>query len=90
MTIATLHLQHNVLTLPDEWLEDFKTDTVAAVRLGDVVVLRPVETVQYSPEAEKHALAAIAAFDEAKKNGEVYKLGDKMFKDLLKEADAIS
>ena len=89
MSPTTLKVKKNSVSLPADWVKTYGVDEVAAVPLGDVLVLRPVKTVTYSFEAEAKALEAVRAFKQSKNKGDVRELGDKKFADLLKEAEVL-
>ena len=89
MMPTTLKVRENILTLPREWVEAFPTDEVAAVMLGDVLVVRPIPTVVYDPETEQRVLDAVGEFEKEREAGRLRELGDKGFDELRAEAEEL-
>jgi len=74
MAYTTLAIKEKTLTLPESWVKHFPSKNVAAVWLGDVLVMRPIKTVKYSKNSEAMALKAVAEYKKNKKAGKIKKL----------------
>jgi len=90
MKQVTLPIKQNTIALPEEWVQAMNTSEVTAVSLGDVLVIRPLESVSYEPQIEDQVLTAVEAFDQAEQEGRLKSLGNKKFKDLRNEAESIN
>ncbi len=75
---ATLSIKHNTLTLPREWVRELSDHHVAATWLGDMLIIRPVQTMKYSPVSERNALKAITAFERDRNAGRIKRLEGRL------------
>lgn len=78
MTYTALSVKQNKITLPSEWLKAMDSKELAASWLGDLIIIRPIPTVDYSLKAEKRVLHAWQEFKKEEREGKTKKLTGKL------------